>query len=221
MPRPDTSCLSPYQSLPAPHLSRAGSFDRFLNLQIGLVIAMQVRCPALAGCTGFPCGLLAGADVLAACMWGSCSRPCSYHAPSLACLPCHPPTAVPHTPPPLACPPAALLQLAMCLFCAIGNYIWIQKAGKSHYYLALDTYVQGNWSSPAAQVGGLRAVPWHLCWVGSCWVACGWSWITQQASRRRGGRAQWLGVGAIAAACKGPGGAGLGQHAAKGPCQVA
>lgn len=62
---------------------RAGSFDRFLNLQIGLVI---------------------------------------------------------------------LMQLAMCLFCAIANYIFIQHSGKDHYYLVLDVYTEGNWSSWVAQI---------------------------------------------------------------------
>ena len=93
------------------------------------------------------------------------------------------------------------MQLAMCLFCAIANYIWIkvgqgrrragvgvgrplgwparacalqsrrgrcvwpttlvlclQDEGRKHYYLALDTYVEGNWSSPAAQVRRQGAV---------------------------------------------------------------
>ena len=45
------------------------------------------------------------------------------------------------------------MQLAMCLFCAIANYIWIQQDGKKHYYLALTDYVEGNWSNAGAQVG--------------------------------------------------------------------
>lgn len=48
------------------------------------------------------------------------------------------------------------MQLAMCLFCAIANYIWIQKEGKKHYYLALTDYVEGNWSNAGAQVGSCR-----------------------------------------------------------------
>ena len=44
------------------------------------------------------------------------------------------------------------MQLAMCLFCAIANYVWLQQEGKQHYYLALDSYVQGNWENPAAQL---------------------------------------------------------------------
>jgi phospholipid-translocating P-type ATPase (flippase) len=44
------------------------------------------------------------------------------------------------------------MQLAMCLFCAIANYIWIQKEGSKHYYLALNVYVEGNWENPLAQI---------------------------------------------------------------------
>ena len=35
-----------------------------------------------------------------------------------------------------------LLQLAMCIFCAVASYIWRQRAGYSHYQLAMDKYVQ-------------------------------------------------------------------------------
>lgn len=44
------------------------------------------------------------------------------------------------------------MQLAMCLFCAIANYVWIQQEGKKRYYLALDVYVQGNWENAGAQI---------------------------------------------------------------------
>ena len=44
------------------------------------------------------------------------------------------------------------MQLAMCLFCAIANYVWIQQAGKQRYYLALDVYVEGNWQNAGAQI---------------------------------------------------------------------
>jgi hypothetical protein len=44
------------------------------------------------------------------------------------------------------------MQLAMCLFCAIANYIWIQQEGKKRYYLALDVYVEGNWENAGAQI---------------------------------------------------------------------
>ena len=44
------------------------------------------------------------------------------------------------------------MQLTMCGFCAVANYVWIQKAGKSHYYLALTSYTEGNWSNPVEQI---------------------------------------------------------------------
>jgi magnesium-transporting ATPase (P-type) len=44
------------------------------------------------------------------------------------------------------------MQLAMCLFCAIANYIWIQSTGKDRYYLALNTYVEGNWQNAGEQI---------------------------------------------------------------------
>ncbi|EFN58106.1 hypothetical protein CHLNCDRAFT_20630, partial [Chlorella variabilis] len=44
------------------------------------------------------------------------------------------------------------MQLAMCLFCAIANYVWIQQAGKKRYYLVLETYVEGNWQNAGAQI---------------------------------------------------------------------
>lgn len=84
-----------FPPLPSP-TPGAGSFDRFLNLQIALVIAMQ---------------------------------------------------------------------LAMCLFCAIANYIWIQKEGKKHYYLALDVYTEGNWQNAGAQVGPLAAQAFWNAWA--------------------------------------------------------
>eukprot|EP00891_Asterochloris_glomerata_P000836 jgi/Astpho2/836/Aster-00685 len=37
------------------------------------------------------------------------------------------------------------LQLCMCLFCAVGSYIWRQHMGNDRYYLAMNSYVQGNY----------------------------------------------------------------------------
>lgn len=54
------------------------------------------------------------------------------------------------------------MQLAMCLFCAIANYIWIQQEGKKHYYLALTDYVEGNWSNAGAQIGLTFLTFWIL-----------------------------------------------------------
>lgn len=54
------------------------------------------------------------------------------------------------------------MQLAMCLFCSIANYVWIQQEGKKHPYLALDVYVQGNWSNAGAQIGLTFLTFWIL-----------------------------------------------------------
>ena len=35
-----------------------------------------------------------------------------------------------------------MLQLALCVFCAVASYIWRQKAGIQHYDLALGADVQ-------------------------------------------------------------------------------
>ena len=35
-----------------------------------------------------------------------------------------------------------VLQLAMCVFCAVASYVWRQRAGFPRYQLAFDQYVQ-------------------------------------------------------------------------------
>ena len=45
-----------------------------------------------------------------------------------------------------------LMQLAMCLFCAVANYIWVQSSGKDHPYLALTFTVQGVYSNGFVQI---------------------------------------------------------------------
>ncbi len=37
-----------------------------------------------------------------------------------------------------------LLQLALCVFCAVASYIWREKSGIRHYDLALDADVQAQ-----------------------------------------------------------------------------
>ncbi|KAK9810005.1 hypothetical protein WJX72_003251 [[Myrmecia] bisecta] len=40
-----------------------------------------------------------------------------------------------------------VLQIAMCLFCAIASYIWRRQAGFDRTHLALNVYVQGNYNN--------------------------------------------------------------------------
>lgn len=35
-----------------------------------------------------------------------------------------------------------MLQIAMCVFCAVASYVWREQYGKQRYFLALDVYVQ-------------------------------------------------------------------------------
>jgi phospholipid-transporting ATPase len=44
------------------------------------------------------------------------------------------------------------MQLAMCLFLAIANYIWIQRTGSDQYYLALNDYTQGRYENGFVQI---------------------------------------------------------------------
>ena len=44
------------------------------------------------------------------------------------------------------------MQLAMCLFCAVANYVWVQTTGKDHFYLALNYDVQGVFSNGFVQI---------------------------------------------------------------------
>ena len=44
------------------------------------------------------------------------------------------------------------MQLGMCLFCAVANYVWIKTEGHKHYYLALNVNVQGIYSNAVAQI---------------------------------------------------------------------
>jgi hypothetical protein len=44
------------------------------------------------------------------------------------------------------------MQLAMCVFLAVANYVWVEEVGLKHYYLALDADVQGVYASPFVQI---------------------------------------------------------------------
>ena len=37
-----------------------------------------------------------------------------------------------------------LLQIGMCVFCAVGSYIWRQQYGYRRYHLAMDAYTQAR-----------------------------------------------------------------------------
>ena len=43
-----------------------------------------------------------------------------------------------------------MLQLAMCVFCAVASYIWRNHSGWPRYQLAMYAYVQGNYENGAA-----------------------------------------------------------------------
>lgn len=45
-----------------------------------------------------------------------------------------------------------LMQMSLCLFCAIANYVWQRNVGTNHYYLALNVATQGVYTSGVAQV---------------------------------------------------------------------
>jgi magnesium-transporting ATPase (P-type) len=45
-----------------------------------------------------------------------------------------------------------IMQLAMCLFLAVANYIWQRRVGRDHPYLALDADVQGIYANGLLQV---------------------------------------------------------------------
>jgi len=44
------------------------------------------------------------------------------------------------------------MQLAMALFLAVANYIWVQNEGINHHYLALDVQVEGVYSNGFVQI---------------------------------------------------------------------
>ena len=44
------------------------------------------------------------------------------------------------------------MQLAMCIFLAVANYIWVQNSGVNHPYLALNVYVEGIYSNGFVQI---------------------------------------------------------------------
>jgi len=45
-----------------------------------------------------------------------------------------------------------LMQLAMCLFCAVANYVWQKNTGVYHPYLALTYMVEGLYSNGFVQI---------------------------------------------------------------------
>lgn len=55
-----------------------------------------------------------------------------------------------------------LLQLAMCIFCAVGSYIWRKYAGYPRYQLGMDAYVEGNYQNGLAYTLILLITFWIL-----------------------------------------------------------
>lgn len=55
-----------------------------------------------------------------------------------------------------------LLQLAMCIFCAVASYIWRKYAGYPRYQLAMDAYVEGNYQNGLAYTLILLITYWIL-----------------------------------------------------------
>ena len=55
-----------------------------------------------------------------------------------------------------------MLQLAMCIFCAVGSYIWRKYAGYPRYQLAMDAYVEGNYQNGLAYTLILLITFWIL-----------------------------------------------------------
>ena len=37
-----------------------------------------------------------------------------------------------------------ILQIAMCIFCAVASYIWRNQLGLNRYHLAMDSYTQAS-----------------------------------------------------------------------------
>jgi len=55
-----------------------------------------------------------------------------------------------------------MLQLAMCVFCAVASYIWRNHSGWPRYQLAMYAYVQGNYENGAAYTFILLITFWIL-----------------------------------------------------------
>jgi len=55
-----------------------------------------------------------------------------------------------------------MLQLAMCIFCAVASYIWRNHSGWPRYQLAMYAYVQGNYENGAAYTFILLITFWIL-----------------------------------------------------------
>ena len=55
-----------------------------------------------------------------------------------------------------------LMQIGMCLFCAVGSYIWRQQYGNSRYFLGLTQYTQvssgASWAPAAKRAAPVRSV---------------------------------------------------------------
>ena len=55
-----------------------------------------------------------------------------------------------------------ILQLAMCVFCAVAAYIWRNHSGWPRDHLAMYAYVQGNYENGAAYTFILLITFWIL-----------------------------------------------------------
>ena len=55
-----------------------------------------------------------------------------------------------------------ILQLAMCVFCAVAAYIWRNHSGWPRYQLAMYAYVEGNYENGAAYTFILFITFWIL-----------------------------------------------------------
>ena len=55
-----------------------------------------------------------------------------------------------------------ILQLAMCVFCAVAAYIWRNHSGWPRYQLAMYAYVEGNFENGAAYTFILFITFWIL-----------------------------------------------------------
>ena len=55
-----------------------------------------------------------------------------------------------------------VMQLAICLGCALGSYGWKMREGLSRYHLALDANTQANYSNGVAYVFIMLLTFWIL-----------------------------------------------------------
>ncbi len=46
----------------------------------------------------------------------------------------------------------AILQMLLCILCAVGSFVWREKRGFDMYYLMFDKFVQTNYSNPVAYI---------------------------------------------------------------------